>query len=294
METMHLTLECVSLFAYFRGRTAPVAPSRSWPVAVAALIGNRAQGAAEALRRAGAWESAALLEDGRLAERARRVIASRAKRGWSPLSILDPAYPPRLRERLGAAAPPLLWSNPKSDETAAKLVGVVGSRDLTNEESDFAAMAGATLAKRGFGVVSGGARGADQVAASASLEAGGFVAHFLPGGGRPNLGSACLLAEDPEAAPFNRLAALTRNRWIYAASEGVILIASRLGVGGSWSGAIAARRERTCPLAVFIGRDPSPGNDCLARLGAAKLRTENDVEHWLCQLPERQPSLPLG
>jgi len=294
MEPMHLTLECVSLFAYWRGRTAPVAPSRTWPVAAAALVGARTQGAADALRRAGAWESAALLEDERLAERARRLIAKRAEHGWSPLSILDAAYPPRLRERLGASAPPLLWSKPKREEISAQLVGVVGSRDLTSEERDFAAMAGCELAKRGFGLISGGARGADQVAAKAALDAGGFAAHFLPGGGNPSLGTACLLAKDPDAVPFNRLAALTRNRWIYAASEGVILIASRLGVGGSWSGAIAARRERTCPLAVFIGRDPSPGNECLARLGAATLRTEKDVENWLRRLPERQPTLPLG
>lgn len=270
-----------------------MASTSSWPRAALALCGARPSGASEAMRRHGLWEGAALLEDEALELEARAVLARRIRSGWEPLSVFDPCYPPRLRERLGSGAPPILWVKGKSDALGGRLCAIVGSRELTTEEQSFAVAAGRACAESGFGVVAGGARGSDLLGASGALDAGGFVAHILPGGAAKGQENACLLCWNPEEIAFLRMRALVRNRWVFAAADGAIVVASRLGIGGAWAGSIDAKRRRVTPIAVYMGRNPSPGNHCLARLGAAPLRNAEDVVNWLKRLPSAPAKLPI-
>lgn len=222
------------------------------------------------------------------------MLGRRLRLGWEPLSVFDPHYPPRLRERLGAAAPPVLWVRNKSRALAGRLCAIVGSRQLSPEEREFAVLAGKLCTEAGFGVVSGGAMGSDRLGAAGALSAGGFAAHYLPGGEScATLGTACLLSCNPEEAEFLRARALIRNRWIYASADGAIIVASRLGQGGAWTGALEAKRRRTTPLAVYMGRNHSAGNECLARLGATPLRSPQDLRAWLQEVPPSPATLPL-
>jgi predicted Rossmann fold nucleotide-binding protein DprA/Smf involved in DNA uptake len=77
-----------------------------------------------------------------------------------------------------------------------------------------------------------------------------------------------LFSTDPDAPAFDRVDALTRNKWIYAASEHTIVIASRFGEGGSWAGAIAAMKAKLGNIIVYMAPQPSSGNEALAKLGA--------------------------
>ncbi len=291
--TVVIPIEFVCLFGEWPGRQVPVAPSRTWPRVAAVVAGPRSGGLPRGMRRAGLWEAAALLEDESSMLQARLIVERRASSGWEPISVLDARYPHLLRKRLGTAAPPLLWARGATDALGARLCAIVGSRDLRPDEIKFAKAAGSACAHAGIGVVSGGARGADRLSGEGAIEAGGFVAHMLPGGGEPNLPGASAVSQNPDEGTFLTIRAFARNRWLYAAGEGAIIVASRFGAGGSWHGALGARRAKFGPMAVYVGPKPSSGNDALVRLGATPVRTGQDVADWLKSLPAPPLSLAI-
>jgi predicted Rossmann fold nucleotide-binding protein DprA/Smf involved in DNA uptake len=130
--------------------------------------------------------------------------------------------------------------------------------------------------------VSGGARGVDQVAMVAALQAGGRVAGLLPEGLERRLresgtrtaiadGQVALASPYHPGAAFSAGAAMGRNKVIYALSDLAVVVASASGTGGTWAGAVEAIRERWVP--VFVRTEPgSPeGNADLVALGARRL-----------------------
>jgi predicted Rossmann fold nucleotide-binding protein DprA/Smf involved in DNA uptake len=126
-------------------------------------------------------------------------------------------------------------------------------------------------------VFSGGAAGADSFGAIGAARRGGAAAHFLPGGCPEPFGPVALFTPNPDAPAFDRVQALTRNKWVYAAAEATIVVASRFGEGGSWAGAIAAMRARLGRVIVFLSDMPSSGNEALAKLGATPLRSADEL-----------------
>lgn len=102
---------------------------------------------AQALRYPGLWDSAhALLESGRV------------------LTHACSTYPQHWRYALGGAAPPALWVS--GSLPPGNPVSVVGSRSLPPWHARFALQAGKAIADSGMVIVSGGAQGADRMAAS--------------------------------------------------------------------------------------------------------------------------------
>jgi predicted Rossmann fold nucleotide-binding protein DprA/Smf involved in DNA uptake len=85
----------------------------------------------------------------------------------------DPEYPARLKRRLRAASPPLLFGsgNPKLLEKGG--VAVVGSRDARQPDLAFARELGDEASLQGMSIVSGGAKGIDEAAMLGALEAKG-------------------------------------------------------------------------------------------------------------------------
>jgi predicted Rossmann fold nucleotide-binding protein DprA/Smf involved in DNA uptake len=218
----------------------------------------------------GYGQAADLLGDGTLLDEAQRLIEKRYLSGWQPL--LPHEQPPGLRER-GCGAPPLLWAYGFNHRLLLPAVGIVGSRILTPHEARFAAQAGETCANLGITVFSGGASGADSFGAIGAARSKGAAAHFLPGGSREPFGPVALFSTDPDAAVFDMIDALTRNKWIYAASECTLVVASRFGEGGSWAGAISAMKSRLGRILVYMAPQPSAGNEALAKLGAEPVRS---------------------
>ncbi len=228
-----------------------------------------------ALRSLGGCPLAALAAAGLRAEAG--VAASRwdwAQRQAESGCVLTPVctgYPALWRDRLGDAAPPALWrlGPPVPCGPAAS---VVGSRNLSGAEQDFAASAGVALARLGYWTCSGGARGADRLAMRAALGAGGPGCELRPmglgsergiseGAGAHNL--TLLSATEPND-PFTVPAAMERNRWIYAAGEFTIVVAAQFKFGGTWHGAISCLRDRLAPVLVRVG-DTSPDHARAAR-----------------------------
>lgn len=233
----------------------------------------------KALRRVGLTDGAGVWEDKGSWQEVWDVMRRLGEEGWEPISPLSPLYPPRLRARLGWRAPALLWGKDCYGGWEKGAVAIVGSRDLSPDEEVFAWETGRLCARWGFRVVSGGARGADQLGARGCLEGGGFAVHFLPGGqGSEGLAGQGLLSVNPEEACFDRLRALQRNRWIYGSAEVAVVVSSRFGVGGAWSGALESLRGRLCPLVVYRGKGSRDGNEALARLGAHGVSSVDEME----------------
>ncbi len=262
-------------------------PPRQWlPILQHGCPGGRPD--LRLLRAQGFWEAAALCGSNDLWAEAAQVVSDAAAAGWKPLAPGCEGYPVRLHTVLGRLAPPLIWLKGSHPEMR-RLAAVVGSRRLRPAESRAAFEAGALLARLGFGVISGGAAGSDSMGVLGAVSAGGFGAHFLPGSAcRRSLRCSALFCESPWSPRFDRIAALRRNRWIYAASEAAVVISSRLGEGGSWHGAVAARREKLSRVLIHLASPPSEGNAALAKLGMEAFEDEAGLMRAL----EREPAEP--
>jgi predicted Rossmann fold nucleotide-binding protein DprA/Smf involved in DNA uptake len=270
------------LFGIWGKRQIPACSWKWWGPVAEILTSTEWEKVGGALRKIGLMDGAAVWEDEEAWEAVGRLVQRWRGEGWEPLCPLSPRYPARLRARLGWRAPALLWGKDCSDGMQKPGIALVGSRNLTEGEQEFAWGAGVACARRNYKVISGGARGADQWGASGCFEAGGFAVHFLPGGrGDDEVEGHGLLTVNPEWGAFDRLRALQRNRWIYASAEIAVVVSSRFGEGGAWAGALEALRSRLCPLVAYRGRGHREGNEALIRLGARGASSLEELEEIL-------------
>jgi len=260
---LHIILSAL----YLRGAPRPVEARRgSWPEVVRVL--RRAAcdlvDSPEALREAGFWAEALVLEGEGLLEWAwTQVDAGKV------LSALDCDYPCRWLRVLGASAPPVLWR--RGPVPALPCVSVVGSRVVPVSVSRFCVQVAEEASRLGFAVVSGRAEGCDRAAARGARLAGDALVEILPYGldlARPSP-SGCLLSLCAPGDPFSSAAAMERNALIYAASSHTIVGQARFKEGGTWHGAVSAVRSRLSTLVVR--RSPAVAMRALASLGGVWL-----------------------
>ena len=91
----------------------------------------------------------------------------------------DPAYPTRVRERLGDDVPPLLFLRGRAELLERAAVAIVGSRNASLYGRDVAEEAATAAARAGVCVVSGLARGIDATAHAAALAEDGDTVAVL-------------------------------------------------------------------------------------------------------------------
>ena len=199
--------------------------------------------------------------------------------GVTVLSALDDAYPRHLRQRLGDSAPPLLYVAGDTSLFTKESLAIVGSRGVSAMGADVARHAARHAVAEGLAVVSGGARGVDQLAMAAAWEEGGVVVAVLSEGldrplrSRENRaavleGRALLCSPYKPAAGFSAGNAMARNKIVYAQSSLALVVASDEGSGGTWAGAVEALSKRLAPVAVWTGGGAGPGNVALVERGA--------------------------
>ena len=97
------------------------------------------------------------------------------KVGCSVISRIGEEYPGVLRKKLDPDSPAALWTKGDMSLLSKPAVALVGSRDIGPENRSFAWEVGAQAARQGYVLVSGNARGADRIAQTACLRAGGEV-----------------------------------------------------------------------------------------------------------------------
>lgn len=199
------------------------------------------------------------------------------------LSRGEAAYPGRLRRGLGNAAPPLLYG--VGDPARLDLGGlaVVGSRDMDDEDRILTERVAERCAGQGVQLVSGGARGIDQISICAALNAGGSVVGVLADrldraattrGNREAIqdGKLTLVSPYPPEAHFSVGQAMGRNKHIYALADFALVVRFAHGEGGTWAGVDEHLRKNKsaspAPVFVNVSRSPEAGWSELRSHGA--------------------------
>ena len=214
--------------------------------------------------------------------------------GITTITPFDDGYPPRLRKRLGPRAPAILHVAGSLGLLDESGVGVVGSRNVSEEGAEVAKTLGRRAASLEVPLISGAARGVDQLAMNAAFQAGGAVigipAQSLIRTVRtPDVrravydGRTVMCTPYAPNSPFTVGKAMGRNKLIYALSEVTVAVAADNGSGGTWSGASEALKGRYCQVAVWRGPGEGPGNEGLERAGAYPITDVFKLEEVLCE-----------
>jgi DNA processing protein len=207
--------------------------------------------------------------------------------GARAIRASDSEYPAGLRALRDR--PPIVFVR-GAIPPVARAVAMVGSRAASPYGREQARRLAADLARLGFTIVSGLARGIDAASHRGALEAGGATVAVLPGGleqvtppshrelAESIVRSGGLLTEWSSGAPVARGVFVRRNRLIagLAAATVVVEAAER---SGALSTAAAARRLGRPLLAVpgDLDRPTSHGTNGLIRDGAFLCEDANDV-----------------
>lgn len=194
--------------------------------------------------------------------------------GCVPLTRVSGSYPLILRKRLGLDSPACLWAKGDLAILDTPAVALVGSRELRPENLAFAQAAGHQAAEQGYTLISGNARGADQAAQKAALEAGGrvicVVADKLQN--KDDDPRILYLSEEDFDQPFSPQRALSRNRVIHALGQKTLVAQSSLRTGGTWDGTVKNLRFHWSP--VFCFQDGSESINLLSQMGAGLISAD--------------------
>src|SRR5207248_2013941 len=169
--------------------------------------------------------------------------------------------PKKLGDTLKRQAPPVLFGAGDPHLLGTAGVAVVGSRTINDAGIAFAREVGRKIAAAKCPVVSGGARGTDQLAMAAALEAGGKAFGVLADSlertiRQPDLrqmlldGQLVLLTPYMPSAGFSVGGAMGRNKIIYGLAEFAVVVSSDFQTGGTWAGAVEALKGGWCPVCV--------------------------------------------
>lgn len=185
-----------------------------------------------------------------------------------PITRVSEMYPGILRQRLGPDCPGCLWAKGNVELLDTPAIALVGSRELSEPNREFARAVGIHAARQGLTLVSGNARGADRTAQEACLEAGGRVISVVADElskqtGRENL---LYISEDGFEEAFSAQRAISRNRCIHALGQAVFVAQSSLGKGGTWDGTVKNLQKGMSPVLCF--RDGSEASGELEQMGA--------------------------
>lgn len=206
------------------------------------------------------------------------VVEKWERSGLWVISRSDTSYPDRLKRYLGQAAPPLLYGVGSMKLLNRGGLAVLGSRDRSEEDGEFARRIGEYCARDGIAVVSGAAKGIDRDAMSGALEAGGWAIGVLAEGlaktatsgqyrsGLVNDRLTLLSPYDPDSRWFS-YAAMERNKILYGLSDAALVVASSDESGGTWSGATEALKLGRVKVFVKSTGAVAPGNSKLLRVG---------------------------
>jgi predicted Rossmann fold nucleotide-binding protein DprA/Smf involved in DNA uptake len=222
------------------------------------------------------------------------------------ISRSDPEYPARYKSHLKEKAPPLLFGAGDKSLLQGGGVAIVGSRNVDTEGEQFTRSAVDECVYNRIPVVSGGARGVDQIAMRAALEGGGVTIGVLA----DNLlkasierharyaiaeGQMLLISPYHPHARFTVGSAMGRNKLIYAMADYGLVISAEHKKGGTWAGA-EEELKRDTSIAVFVraGDNVPIGNKKLLELGALNWPTITKREDLLQQLNELADNRPAS
>ena len=210
---------------------------------------------------------------------------------WTNASIWimhkkDPDYPKILMNKLRGSEPSIIFGigNKKLLNTGG--LAIVGSRNIDKNDEKFTKDLSNKIALEGKNIVSGGARGVDEIAMLSALEADGTAVGVLADSLLEksiskkwrkyikNNNLVLISTFYPEAG-FNVGNAMARNKFVYCLSDAALVIQSG-SKGGTITGAMENIKKEWTTLWVKRSDDENSGNSLINDAGGHWC--ESDVE----------------
>ena len=208
------------------------------------------------------------------------VVEEWQRNGIWIISRSDSDYPARYKKHLKDKAPPLLFGVGDRSLLRGGGVAIVGSRNVDSDGEAFTRKTAETCAYNNIPVISGGARGVDQIAMTAALDSGGItigvlaenlLKKSLERNARKAISDDQLLLISPyhPNARFTVGTAMGRNKLIYAMADYGLVVSAEHKKGGTWAGATEElKRDNALPIFIRSGKNIPAGNKELLELGA--------------------------
>lgn len=226
------------------------------------------------------------------------ALCSLGEMGISFLTEFSFEYPDNWKAKLGGRTPSHLFVAGNVGLLRMASLGVVGSREVDEAGTTFTRALAAESARQGLAIVSGGARGVDEIAMRSAYESGGAVIGILAESLTRNLRRwdleserVCLASPFAPDVGFQVANAMTRNKLIYAASEATVVVSSAMETGGTWAGATEALKQSLCPLLVRAGEDVPDGNRALIGKGGIPMTSPLELLDLMASAQPAQGSL---
>jgi DNA processing protein len=217
----------------------------------------------------------------------RQLLLATELTKWQALDIWvvtrgDAEYPSTLRSRMQGLAPMALFGIGDPRVLEAKGLGVVGSRNVSEEGAEFAAQVGRHASSVNIPIVSGGARGVDRAAMSGAIDSGGIAIGFVSDSLDRHAtssdtrsfiegGQLTLVSQVEPSQRFLAWRAMDRNKLIYAQSFATLVVETDFGKGGTWNGAREQlKRFNYCDVYIRNSDPLTEGRVGLERLGAKR------------------------
>lgn len=215
-------------------------------------------------------------------------------------TYLDESYPARLR--MISDPPPILYISGTLSESDELAMAVVGARRATGAGKLITEELAGGLARAGFTIVSGLARGVDAAAHRSALAAGGRTIAVLGCGINRTYppeherlrheieARGAVLSELPLDAPPHSGHFPRRNRIISGLSLGVVVTEAAIDSGSLITARFAADQGREVfAVPGFVKAETSRGTNALIKEGAALIERAQDVIDTIT--PQLEPAL---
>ncbi len=207
------------------------------------------------------------------------------------LTLYHPGYPERLRLTASIPPPPVLYAlGSLSLLDAQPLVAIAGSRNASRQAQEATPAVVQQLVAQGYGIITGFAKGVDQMAARTALDANGITIGVLPQGLLSRLTQQLarewmeplnddrllFLSELHPRAEWSPRFAMMRNRLIAALAEFVVIIESGARESQKNGKTVLSGTYQCAEIAHRTGRPvyvldlPAPGNQQLLQEGIAR------------------------
>lgn len=212
-----------------------------------------------------------------------------AKRGISVTTFISKDYPVLLRRELKNKKPPVLFYAGDISLANKMGIGVVGSRQITDEGMQFTKSLVEKAVNEKLVIYSGGAKGVDVTSQTVALNCGGAVVAYIADALIQKIkkndiaksiaeGKLLLISDLKPDVGFSAGRAMNRNKFIYASAMGTFVVESDYNKGGTWNGATEAIKNKWGK--VFVWNNTSHGNKKLIEAGgcAYTITEENLVD----------------
>lgn len=194
-------------------------------------------------------------------------------------------YPTKLLQVMGKNAPMVLYYCGDMKMIEDETVAIIGSREVAEQESEYAKKHARISALNGVTVVSGGAKGIDTIAKESALKSSGRVVTFVSDGMTKYINDNAnyilwdkmlvISAFHPDMS-FRAYNALERNKFVYASSDYAVVVSSGDETGGSFKGAVNCLKQKLTKLYVKNDEFATVGNKKLIELGGLPVNEEHE------------------